>query len=73
MGMALEGHDEWGWYEYFLNISNHANDEIPIDYVSFHFYASCNDRDKPSEYEGFFDQADTFVAEVQNVCVYYIC
>lgn len=35
VGMALAGHREWNWYNYFLNASNHAPG-VPIDYISFH-------------------------------------
>eukprot|EP01084_Bolivina_argentea_P178466 308505_1 len=37
MGLALGSHNEWSWYNYFLNHSNHI-EGIPIDYISFHFY-----------------------------------
>ncbi len=37
----------------FLDPSKHAPG-IPLDYVSFHFYASCNNRTDPQSYEQFF-------------------
>lgn len=37
----------------FLNASNHAAG-TPLDYASFHFYASAADRNDADGYEGFF-------------------
>ena len=65
VGMALGGHHEYNWYTYFLNKSNHEPG-IPLDIVSFHFYAGSHSRTDPSSYEGFFDQADNFVEEVSS-------
>jgi hypothetical protein len=65
-GLALEGHNEWNWYNYFLNASNHQPG-IPLDFASFHFYASCGSRSDPSTYTSFFDNADGFITEVANV------
>lgn len=67
MGLALAGHYEWDWYTYFLNKSNHVSTDIPVDYISFHFYASCSNRTDPQSYTQFFPSADSFVIEVQNV------
>ena len=64
VGMALGGHREYDWYTYFLNKSNHEPD-IPLDIVSFHYYASCHSRTDPASYESFFSGADGFVEEVQ--------
>eukprot|EP01084_Bolivina_argentea_P058520 106853_1 len=66
MGMALAYHNEWNWYNYFLNHSNHKPD-IPIDYISFHFYASSSSRTDPNAYQAFFPSVDTFVKEVRNI------
>ena len=49
-----------------MNSSNHLPD-IPIDYISFHFYANCKNRTDPDSYQAFFPRVDTFVKEVQNV------
>ena len=35
MGLALAEHNEWGWWQYFLNATHHAPG-TPIDYASFH-------------------------------------
>jgi hypothetical protein len=37
------------WYEYFLNASNHIPG-TPINLISFHFYASCDNRTDPNSY-----------------------
>eukprot|EP01117_Protostelium_nocturnum_P003541 TRINITY_DN1463_c0_g1_i1.p1 TRINITY_DN1463_c0_g1~~TRINITY_DN1463_c0_g1_i1.p1 ORF type:complete len:511 (+),score=124.59 TRINITY_DN1463_c0_g1_i1:66-1535(+) len=66
VGMALAYHDEFDWYAYFLDPKNHAPG-IPIDYISFHFYAGSPDRTVPADYNGFFPQVDTFVGEVQKI------
>lgn len=66
MGMALMNHREWEWYEYFLNASNHAPG-IPLQWVSFHFYAEAESRTDPAAYANFFPSADSFVEEVQQI------
>jgi hypothetical protein len=60
------GHYEFNWYRYFLNHSNHAPD-IPLDMISYHFYASCQSRTDPHAYEAFFPQLDTFTDEIEQV------
>eukprot|EP01084_Bolivina_argentea_P178465 308503_1 len=67
MGLALGSHNQWQYYEYFLNISNHISSDIPLDYISFHFYASSSSRTDPNAYEGFFPAVDNFITEVQNI------
>lgn len=69
VGMALEGHNEFNWYNYFLNISNHASPDIPLDIVSFHFYAGSSSRTDPASYQEFFSRADAFVVEVRHVTI----
>ncbi|CAF3329618.1 unnamed protein product [Rotaria sp. Silwood1] len=66
VGMALGGHNEFDWYRYFLNHSNHAPD-IPLDMISYHFYASASSRINPKDYEEFFSQLDTFTFEVEQI------
>lgn len=48
-------HNEFSWYEYFLNQSNHLPN-IPLDMISFHFYALCSERANVSQYLSFFAQ-----------------
>jgi hypothetical protein len=59
-------HNEFDWYRYFLNHSNHAPD-IPLDMISYHFYAGAQSRVDPKEWEGFFPQLDGFTLEVQKI------
>ncbi|CAF5132175.1 unnamed protein product, partial [Rotaria sp. Silwood1] len=66
VGMALGGHNEFDWYRYFLNHSNHAPD-IPLDIISYHFYALGNSRTDPKDWESFFGQLDTFTFEVEQI------
>ena len=65
IGMALGG-DSKEWFEYFLNKSNHKPG-IPMDYVSFHFYAGCSNRTDPDTYQQFFPRVDSFVQQVRNI------
>lgn len=60
------GHYEFDRYRYFLNHSNHAPG-IPLDMISYHFYASSKTRTNPTDYEAFFPQLDKFTSEVQQI------
>jgi hypothetical protein len=68
MGLALAAPQlEPRWFSYFLDHAHHKAG-IPLDYVSYHFYAT------PSLDEGldnwqytFFDQADRFLTNVRYV------
>jgi hypothetical protein len=60
------GHYEFNWYRYFLNHSNHAPD-IPLDMISYHFYATSTSRTDPNGYEAFFPQLDTFTNEIKQI------
>eukprot|EP01097_Dermamoeba_algensis_P009818 TRINITY_DN705_c0_g1_i3.p1 TRINITY_DN705_c0_g1~~TRINITY_DN705_c0_g1_i3.p1 ORF type:complete len:620 (+),score=118.64 TRINITY_DN705_c0_g1_i3:46-1905(+) len=69
VGIALAHYWWTEWYTYFLNRSNHIAN-VPLEYISFHFYGSCNDGTNPTEYEGFFAQADGFhnvVAQILKI------
>jgi hypothetical protein len=62
MGLALAftGKDPH-YYEYFLNPKNHKPG-IPLDYISYHFYASpALNEDLDSWQHTFFNQADGFL------------
>ena len=49
------------FYEYFLNPKNHRPG-IPLDMISFHFYATPAPGEGPNEWQhSFFDQAEGFV------------
>jgi Glycosyl hydrolases family 39 len=68
MGLALAmPQNDPSWFTYFLDHSHHQPG-IPLDYISYHFYAS------PSLYQGldnwqytFFDQADRFLTNVRYI------
>lgn len=66
MGLALaEPSANPHWFEYFLNHANHKTD-IPIDYISYHFYASPGPDEKLDNWQyTFFDQADGFLNTVR--------
>ncbi|MFL6436197.1 MAG: GH39 family glycosyl hydrolase [Terriglobales bacterium] len=68
MGLALAkaGADP-RYYEYFLNSKNHKAG-IPIDYISFHFYASpAPDESLDGWQHSFFDQAEGFLATTRFI------
>jgi len=53
------------YFEYFLNPKNHKAG-IPIDYISYHFYASPTPRQTIADWQyTFFDQADGFLHTVR--------
>lgn len=66
VGMALAAeHPEW--FEYFLNPANHKRG-IPIDFISYHCYASANSNQKFDAYEyAVFDKAENFVNTVSYI------
>lgn len=68
MGLALaapSSHPDF--FEYFLNPANHRPG-IPLDYISYHFYASPARSQTPAEWQyTFFDQADGFLNTVRYV------
>lgn len=54
-------------FEYFLNPANHKPG-IPIDFVTYHFYASPTPREGIDEWQyTFFDQAEGFLHTVNYV------
>jgi len=68
MGMALSApssHPEF--VEYFLNPANHKPG-IPLDYISYHFYASPTPSQTIANWQyTFFDQADGFLNTVRYI------
>ena len=62
MGLALAAPArDPHYYEYFLNHKNHKPG-IPLDYISYHFYASpAPDEDLDGWQHTFFNQADGFL------------
>jgi hypothetical protein len=60
MGLALISDSDYNWATYFMNSSNHIPG-VPLDWISFHFYAQPRDRsggDTGAAYEEMFDEAD---------------
>lgn len=67
VGLALAMADRPDMYEYFLNHAHHKPG-IPLDFISYHFYASPTDGHDPNVWQyAFFDQADRFLAEVKFI------
>jgi hypothetical protein len=68
MGLALAfagGNPRY--YEYFLNHKNHKAG-IPLDFISFHFYASpALDESLDGWQHSFFDQAQGFIATTRFI------
>ncbi len=55
------------WFPYFLNHSNHKSD-IPLDVISYHFYALSKSTDTIDAMEvEFFQQADDFLNTVKSI------
>ena len=68
VGLALESDSDFKYATYFLNSSNHEAG-VPVDVISFHFYASCANRDggeNASDYENFFTAADSFIQDAEE-------
>jgi hypothetical protein len=68
MGLALAAPGQNPkYFEYFLNPRNHRPG-IPLDYISFHFYASpAMDEGLNSWQHTFFDQANGFLAVTRYI------
>lgn len=55
------------YFEYFLNPKNHRSG-IPLDFISFHFYASPAKDEGPESWQHtFFNQADGFLATTRYI------
>ena len=68
MGLALAlPRDHPVFFEYFLNPANHKPG-IPLDYISYHFYASPTPSQTIANWQyTFFDQADGFLNAVRYI------
>jgi hypothetical protein len=67
VGLALADPIRPEMFEYFLNHNNHKKD-IPIDFISYHFYASPTEGQDIHDWQyTFFDQADRFLASVKFI------
>jgi hypothetical protein len=59
--------DHPDFFEYFLNPQNHQPG-VPLDYISYHFYASPAPLQPPETWQyTFFDQADRFLTSVRFI------
>ena len=66
VGMALGGEPQ-GYFEYFLNHKNHKPG-IPLDMISYHFYASPLPDETPEiTQHTYWDQAERFLAQVDYI------
>ncbi len=68
MGLALSDPSaDPRWFEYFLNHANHRAG-IPLDYISYHFYASPAPGETINDWQySFFNQADRFLTTVRFI------
>lgn len=68
MGLALsDPKDRPDFFEYFLNHANHRPG-IPLDYISYHFYASPTRSQTIDNWQyTFFDQANGFLSTVRYI------
>ncbi len=67
LALAMPSSDPIEWYDYFLNPANHKPG-VPIDYVSYHFYASPTLGQGLNEWQyTFFDQADRFITTTRFI------
>ncbi len=68
MGLALaDPSRDPAWFEYFLNPAHHKPG-IPLDYVSYHFYAGPGLSQGIGDWQyTFFDQANRFLATVRYI------
>ena len=66
VGLAELDAAQFNDYVVFLNASNHAPD-TPLDWISYHRYASADSRTDVSGYESFFPQYDQFFDIVRQV------
>jgi hypothetical protein len=67
MGLALAASNDPRYFEYFLNPANHKPG-IPLDYISYHFYATPSASQTIADWQyTFFDQADGFINKVRYI------
>ncbi|HTV81702.1 MAG TPA: hypothetical protein VME18_03550 [Acidobacteriaceae bacterium] len=68
IGMALADPGGYpGYFEYFLNPRNHQPG-IPLDFISFHFYATPAPDEGPDTWQHtFFDQANGFLSTTRYI------
>jgi hypothetical protein len=71
MGLALAGNRDLGfndtYFSYFLNRTNHSPQDVPLDWISYHYYSHPPDRTNVTEYEQFFDSVDLFLIHLSEI------
>ena len=70
VGMALEGHNEFGYWESFLAPEHHApdvRDAVAHGMASFHWYGHVSSRTNISTYIEPFEQMPAFWQEVDRI------
>ncbi len=67
ISLALASPRKLDYFTYFLDPKNHRPG-IPIDYISYHFYAIPRKTDLADQWQhGFFTQADGFLGTVRKI------
>ncbi|MFI5155426.1 MAG: glycosyl hydrolase family 39 [Chitinophagales bacterium] len=67
VGISLAFSNEPDWFNYFLDPKNHGPG-IPLDAISYHFYASPSPNQTLEQYQySFFDQAGGFSNKVKYI------
>jgi hypothetical protein len=67
VGMSLAFSNDPEWFEFFLNAKNHLPG-IPLDAISYHFYAVPSSDQKIEQYQySFFNQAEGFINKVRYI------
>jgi hypothetical protein len=67
VGISLAYSNDPEWFNYFLDSKNH-NPGIPLDAISYHFYASPSQTQTLDQYQySFFDQAEGFLNKVRYI------
>lgn len=67
-GLSLGGENNPEYFHYFLDPKNHK-EGIPLDGITYHFYARPNSNDKSiNDWQySFFEQADNFLVKVKYI------
>ncbi|CZR70256.1 uncharacterized protein PAC_20157 [Phialocephala subalpina] len=66
VGLALANAQNLSYFEEFLDPSKHAVN-IPLDFISYHFYGSPDEASTEAEAAQCFQQAETFLNEVSQI------
>ena len=66
LGLALGSHNQFEYYQYHLNASNHVPKTVPLDGISYHQYVSASGTVQ-SMAKTYFSQMDQFVVEVNKI------